>query len=434
MKKNHYKLLIIIASFSLVGVVFTQLYWVKKAVNFKEEQFNNAIMIAMKSVVNQLLEIHNDSTMQRMKVKGCNCIMDLKTIDDVVDANTLQKLLKKEIKCFRINRDYVYGVFNKQTSRFKMGAYADNKAELINSSHQVSLDCVYKPGDYYLSIYFPNQKSKLLLQMAGWLSLSALFLIVVVLSFYFTVSTLMRQKKLSEMKTDFVNNMTHEFKTPISTISLASEMLLRPNVYESPDKTRKYAHIIFDENARLKNQVEQVLQISVLDKGDMKIKPKEMDVHKVINKLRDHFVLSLKELKGTLTLKLDAEKSVIVADRVHVINLISNLLDNAKKYSREVPKIVLSTKNVKDGIKIIVEDNGIGISSEHQKQIFKKLYRVPTGNIHDVKGFGIGLYYTKKMAEAHGGAITLHSELGKGSRFEIFLPFKANLNSKSDEI
>ncbi len=434
MKKNHYKLLIIIASFSLVGVVFTQLYWVKKAVNFKEEQFNNAIMIAMKSVVNQLLEIHNDSTMQRMKVKGCNCIMDLKTIDDVVDANTLQKLLKKEIKCFQINRDYVYGVYNKQSAHFKMGAYADNRKELINSSHQVSLDCVYKPGDYYLSIYFPNQKSKLLLQMAGWLSLSALFLIVVVFSFYFTVSTLMRQKKLSEMKTDFVNNMTHEFKTPISTISLASEMLLRPNVYESPDKTRKYAHIIFDENARLKNQVEQVLQISVLDKGDMKIKPKEMDVHKVINKLRDHFVLSLKELKGTLTLKLDAEKSVIVADRVHVINLISNLLDNAKKYSREVPKIVLSTKNVKDGIKIIVEDNGIGISSEHQKQIFKKLYRVPTGNIHDVKGFGIGLYYTKKMAEAHGGAITLHSELGKGSRFEIFLPFKANLNSKSDEI
>lgn len=209
----------------------------------------------------------------------------------------------------------------------------------------------------------------------------------------------------------------------ISTISLASEMLLRPNVFESGDKTQKYANIIYDENARLQNQVEQVLQISILDKGDMKIKPKEMDIHKVIRNVSDNFRLGLKEQKGKIKIELNAKPSIIVADRVHVMNIISNLLDNAKKYSAKNPEISISTKSVKEGVIITVTDNGVGISAEHQKQIFKKLFRVPTGNIHDVKGFGIGLYYVKTMIEAHGGTIKVKSGLGNGSSFELFLPF-----------
>ena len=433
MKNNYFSFVIIIATMSLVGVIFTQLYWVKKAVDFKEEQFNDGMKIVMKSVVNQLLNVHNDSTMKWIKAGDSECYKDWSCITEIIDSKLLKSKIKKEMGCFRISKDYEYGVYSKLTGKFKMGVYKNYEERLQCSPHQVSLDCLYKPGEYYLSVYFPNQKSQILYQMAGWLALSGLFIIMVIVSFYYTISTLMRQKKLSEMKSDFVNNMTHEFKTPISTISLASEMLLRPNVFESSEKTRKYAHIIFDENTRLQNQVEQVLQISVLDKGDMKIKPREMDIHKLLSKLSDNFKLSLKEVNGKLNMSLKARNSVIFADRAHVMNMVSNLLDNAKKYSRKEPKISLTTENYKGGIKIIVEDNGIGISSDHQKNIFKKLYRVPTGNIHDVKGFGIGLYYTKTMAEAHGGYVQLQSELGKGSRFELYLPFKLAINHESKE-
>jgi len=433
MKKNYFRFFIIIASISLIGVIFTQLYWMKKAIAFKEDQFNNATLIVMKSVVNQLLNVHNDSTMKRMQQRGNDCFKNWTCISEIVDEKLLKTLLKKEMGCLQINKDYEYGVYSTLDSTFIMGEHEHFDAELLQSPHRVSLDCLYKPGQYYLSIYVPNQKSRILLNMAGWLSLSFLFIIVVIISFYYTISTLMRQKKLSEMKTDFVNNMTHELKTPISTISLASEMLLRPNVYESAEKTKKYAHIIFDENARLQNQVEQVLQISILDKGDMKIRPKEIDIHKLINKLSDNFKLGLKEINGKIILNLHAKSPLIFADRAHAMNMISNLMDNAKKYSRQNPQIKITTENFKEGLKIIVEDNGIGISAEHQKQIFKKLYRVPTGNIHDVKGFGLGLYYTKTMAEAHGGYVTLQSNLGEGSRFELYLPFKAEIKDENKE-
>lgn len=433
MKKNSFRFFIIIASISLVGVIFTQLYWVKKAIVFKEEQFNNATMLSLKSVVNQLWEAHNDSTYKQMQESGVRCKPDWESIFDVLDPTHLESLIKKELGCFQINIDYGYGVYDKLSGSFKMGEFEDCQVELLNTSHRMSLDCLFKPAKYYLSIYFPNQKSRILLNMAGWLSLSGLFIIVVIISFYYTISSLMRQKKLSEMKTDFVNNMTHELKTPISTISLASEMLLRPIVAESVEKTKKYARIIFDENSRLQNQVEQVLQISILDKGDMKIRPKEFDIHKIIRKLNDNFKLKLKEANGKISMSLNAEPSLIFADRAHVMNMISNLLDNAQKYTRQNPQIKISTENFKEGLKIIVEDNGVGISAEHQKQIFKKLYRVPTGNIHDVKGFGLGLYYTKTMADAHGGFVKLQSSLGEGSIFELYLPFKAEIKDENKE-
>ncbi len=429
MKKSYFRFFIILASVALIGVAITQVYWVKKAVTFREEQFNNQIRIAMKSVMAQLVQSNNDSTIKLMESQP-GCKMKRTSIYDVIDKEELKELLQKEIKCMKVKRDYEYAVYCKETGQFAMGVYENYKDCLLDSDHQVSLSCLCKTNDYYLTVFFPNQRSKLLLQMIGWLILSAIFILAVVFSFYYTISTLMRQKKLSEMKSDFVNNMTHEFKTPISTISLASEMLLRPNVNESADKTKKYGKIIYDENIRLQNQVERVLQISILDRGDMKIKPKELDMHKVIRKLIVNFKLRLQDSKGKLDINLDAEKTIINADRVHVVNMISNLLDNARKYSQGAPQIKLNTFNDCNGIVITVEDKGVGISSEYQKQIFKKLYRVPTGNIHDVKGFGIGLYYIKTMAEAHGGKIEVKSELGKGSTFKLYLPFKSKNNEE----
>jgi signal transduction histidine kinase len=219
-----------------------------------------------------------------------------------------------------------------------------------------------------------------------------------------------------------VNNITHEFKTPIATISLASEMLLKPSVLSSETKARKYAGIIYDENIRLKNQVENVLQLATLDRGEFNLKYKSIDVHQLIYKVTESFQLLVKEKNGSLKLLLNAPNHQSYVDSMHIENVISNLLDNAEKYSPEIPDITISTFNRNDHIVIAVEDKGIGISKENQKRIFRKLYRVHTGNLHNVKGFGLGLYYVKSLIEAHNGNVNLHSEPGKGSRFEISLP------------
>ena len=225
------------------------------------------------------------------------------------------------------------------------------------------------------------------------------------------------------MKTDFINNMTHEFKTPIATISLASEMLMKSEVNQSTEKIKKYASVIYNENFRLQNQVEQVLQIAILDNGETKMRMKEVDIHKLITKTVDNFEIKANEKSARLTMNLRAENPIIAGDRMHLSNVLANLIDNALKYSRENPQIELSTVSDKKGVTIAIIDNGIGIATENQHLVFKNLYRVHTGDVHDVKGFGLGLYYVKQIVEMHHGSITLTSQLGQGSTFDVFLPY-----------
>jgi two-component system, OmpR family, phosphate regulon sensor histidine kinase PhoR len=231
------------------------------------------------------------------------------------------------------------------------------------------------------------------------------------------------------MKNDFVNNMTHEFKTPISTISVASEMLMKPAVSEFPDKIQKYANIIYDENLRLRNQVEQVLQISILDKNELIIQPVDIDIHPIIENSVDIFNMIVREKEGEIVSELNATQSVIYADELHFINVITNMLDNAIKYTDTKPRIKISTFNKDNGITIRVEDNGIGIDSASQKHIYKKFFRVHTGDVHNVKGFGLGLFYVKSVMDMHQGTIELvKSELTRGSIFELHFPFNFNKN------
>ena len=402
----------------------TQLFWVKNALALREEQFNHRVSIALKSIVNQLSEYKRD-TNQVMSMSGCKpgCSMIEGNIVSSINPVYLDSVVRDEFSNMNIQLDYEYGIFRKSGNHFVMGKYENYKNEILKSEHSTSLSCLWKPDSYILGVYFPQEENLLIRQMSGWLLLSGIFLVIVIFSFSYVILSLVRQKKLSEMKTDFVNNLTHEFKTPISTISLASEMLLKPGVNELPEKTTKYATIIYDENNRLKNQVEQVLQIAVLDKGSFKLKKKEVDIHKIIEIAVDNFEMQVKQRGGQIIIQLDASKSTFFADTVHITNIIHNLMDNATKYSPDKPEIKISTRNERNGILVSVEDKGIGISRENQKHIFKKFYRVHTGNIHDVKGFGLGLYYVNTIVEAHGGSIKLFSELKKGTRFEIYFPF-----------
>jgi two-component system phosphate regulon sensor histidine kinase PhoR len=255
-----------------------------------------------------------------------------------------------------------------------------------------------------------------------------LFTLVIFSAFGLTVHTMIRQKKLNVIKNDFINNMTHEFKTPIATISLAVDALKNPKVICNPEKLTYFSSIIKEENQRMNRQVETILKSALLDRQEIQLNKRPLHVHKIIEDVADNFVLRLQEKGGDMVMHLDAEYDVIDGDDVHINNIVNNLLDNAVKYSREdvPPHIVLSTSSAPKKFILRIEDNGIGMTRETVKRIFEKFYRAHTGNIHNVKGFGLGLSYVKSVVDAHDGTIKPESTLGKGSSFTIELPAHGN--------
>ena len=226
------------------------------------------------------------------------------------------------------------------------------------------------------------------------------------------------------MKTDFVNNMTHELKTPISTISMTSEMLMKENIRSDPGRVLSYADIIFNENQRLKNQVDQVLQVAILERRDYKLKMSRFDLHELITQVSGRFDLAVTERGGRILKRLNAANATVEADKNHISGVLTNLLDNANKYSPDKPDITVSTHSNRKGVFLTVEDQGIGMTERDVKDIFKKFHRISTGDLHDVKGFGIGLYYVKSIISAHKGYINVKSKPGKGSTFVVWLPYK----------
>jgi len=424
MRKRRVSFFIAISVFALLGIVITQIFWVKDAHQIREELFNQRVKVALKSVSTQILDSQVDSSAKYILAPCDTLAFGNRSISEVIDANLLDSLLHLELKCMNLDEEFLYGVFNERDSSFIMGPFKDHEGELIAGPHRVSLTCIYKEDVYFLGVLFPGQDRKVLLEMTILIILSMLFLFILSFSFYMVIRLMYKQKKLSEIKSDFINNMTHEFKTPIATISLSSEMLLKSEVNKFPYKTKRYANVIFDENTRLQKQVDQVLQLSVLEKGEFKLKLKEIDLHQVIRKMVEHFSAKAQQKGGMIFTSLEADHHQLKVDKTHISNIIANLIDNALKYTPETPQIELSTRNENDWLIITINDNGIGISTENQKHIFRKLYRVPTGNIHDVKGFGLGLFYVKTMVEAHGGKISVQSEINKGSSFIIAIPDK----------
>ena len=423
MKKKAITLIIILAAISSVGIVFTQLYWVSKAFELKEEQFDNSVRIAMKSVLNQLLVQKNDSVFKDHLAK-VKCRKPKLDVTDIIEPKLLDSLMQEELGSMVISRDYHYALYNKLNGRFIEGEYEGAEVELLNTKFQFSVASLYKPGDYYLAIYFPGKTYRVLQQMEIWLVLSILFVIVLIVNSAFVIFNIIRHKKLSEIKNDFINNMTHEFKTPIAISSLAAEMLLRPEIENDPKKIKKYANVILDENHRLQGQVEQILQLAALEIGSLRYRSFKVDVHQLIKNVLDSFEIRIKEDNIDVEVKLDAANHFIMGDKEHLQNVFYNLVDNAIKYTKNDPMIKIKSWNVTGGIMIRVEDNGLGIRKEHQKAIFKNLYRVPTGNLYETRGFGLGLYYVKTVIDHHNGRVGLNSQPGTGSSFNVFLPFK----------
>lgn len=345
-------------------------------------------------------------------------------IEERINVGLVDSILNDRFKRNRINTEYEFGVRDeKEYYRFTSEGFDLNK----NQSHLFEIQLY--PNDmvsqkYYLSVYFPKERKSVLKHLMPVFLLSLGLVLLIVATFVFLLTNIYKQKKYSEMKNDFINNMTHEFKTPISSISLAAQMLKDNSLNKDKALFEQISNTIDDESKRLGFQVERVLQMASIEKGQMKMKIKDLEINDLIVGVLNSFDIKVKKRSGELLCDFLAEEDIISGDEVHITNIVFNLLDNALKYTKDTPRIMVKTQNIEDFIIISIQDNGIGISKEDQKRIFDQFFRVHTGNIHDVKGFGLGLSYVKKVVESHGGYIKVNSQLKKGTTFFIYLPLK----------
>ncbi|UTA68179.1 sensor histidine kinase KdpD [Emticicia sp. 21SJ11W-3] len=348
-------------------------------------------------------------------------------IHERLDRISLDTLLKKALKSKGIIIPYQYVV--KDNSNMIFASFATNpNSDFVKDAYKAQLfPSDLQPQNHYLYVHFPDTQGFILSNMWTVFASSILLILMIGGIFYTSVNTMLKQKKLATIKNDFINNMTHEFKTPISTISLAVEVMKDNEVKKDNSKMTRYLNIIQDENRRLGTQVEKVLQMALLDKGDVKLKMERVNIHETIEQVLHNLSVQIEQKNGMVHLELDAEHPEIEADDVHLTNIIFNLLDNANKYSPENPEITIKTENIDDYLKITIADKGIGMTKDQLNKIFERFYRVPTGNLHDVKGFGLGLSYVKKMVESHQGIIQVDSKPGDGSRFEVYLPLNTKI-------
>jgi two-component system, OmpR family, phosphate regulon sensor histidine kinase PhoR len=329
-------------------------------------------------------------------------------------------LLKMEFEKRNVIVDFEYGVYDCSSQCMLYGDYVPMRTAKDKTTSKTFPK--WANQGYHFGVQFPNREAHLINQMGIW-SFSSIVLLLVIVFFAYALFVILRQKKLSEIQKDFINNMTHEFKTPISTIAVSTEVLKNPDIIHHPERLMNYAAIIEKENQRLKQHVERVLQLARLDKEDIGFSKEQVDLHQVIQDAIHNTAVALTEKPGTVQVDAQASQSRIPGDKLHLTNVFNNLFENAIKYCKGCAEISVRTRNQPNGITVEVIDNGIGITPENQKRIFQKFYRVPTGNVHDVKGFGLGLSYVKTVVEGHGGNINVQSEIGKGSIFRVFFPF-----------
>ncbi|MBV6643990.1 MAG: HAMP domain-containing histidine kinase [Cyclobacteriaceae bacterium] len=352
-----------------------------------------------------------------------NMMVTERAIAKRIDPIELDSMLLLEFSQRGITTTYNYGVISPIQNRFVALKKAGQDEKLVSSDFRATLFPNDLFGDQHLlSVYFPSKTEFLFGKIWLTMASSGLLALIITFCFGYAAYTIIKQKKLSEMKNDFVNNMTHELKTPIATVGLAVEALRDNEIAKVASMHDRYLRVIDEENKRLGQHVEKVLQMATMEKNRIKLKLEYVDMHEVIAEAKKKMELQIERREGTIETYFNASKSIVRGDASHLMNVVMNLLDNANKYSPDIPRIAIRTENGTNKFTISVQDHGLGMSNESVKQIFQKFYRVPKGNLHDVKGFGLGLAYVKSVVDQHGGEVEVESDLGRGSKFYIILP------------
>lgn len=449
MRIQNINTVILLGLFSLLGVLLIQVFWVRNTISIENRklelqrhqdsvsitQFNEKVHVALTKTAELFHKRINDPSDLYGFVQQKNFNAFKVQINENIHPLYLEELLKREFYEHGVKETFQYGIYDCYGDSlvlgnllfFASGSYHVNEGQSFDEGIRVYEETEFD-GHYFI-VHFPTKINLAHAQYehdsSYWLPLIAVIGFIL-LFFGYALTIIFKQKRLSEVKTDFINNMTHELKTPISTIGLSSETLLREDFSNDPERLQRYAGIIYKENKRLENQVERVLNIAKMDKEQIKLNYTLFDLHDLIQEAADVFEFNQSETGGVMQLDLQATQTLINADEVHIGNVIHNLIDNAIKYCDKEPEIKITTKHIGASIHLLIQDNGIGLKKEDTKMIFDKFFRVSTGNIHNVKGFGLGLYYVKLIIQSHGGKINVKSQIGQGTTFSIVLPINKN--------
>ena len=444
--KKIFPIIIALITLSLIGIILIQVSWIKSMIVVEEKHFSDKLVSATKTVGLELSEYkgnmlsqqnssypwkQNDFTLDMLRPTTVASRFSVVQLNDRIRKAFVENDLAKIRFEFALASTNPYGevtYLERQSAYF--GKFYEDSANTLGYIYPIesmsgSIGENLSPREI-LWVIVPNSSGVVLKELRWRIFIAGLFTLIIFAAFYLTVNTMLRQKKLSEIKNDFINNMTHEFKTPLATISLAVDAMKNEKVLSDREKMNYFSSIIKEENQRMNRHVETILKAALLERQEVNLMLKPTHVHEIIKDVADNFTLQINDKNGKIELDLDAANDLIEADEVHFPNLINNLIDNSVKYSKEnvPPQIKISTNANGKNMMIRLEDNGIGMSKETVKRIFEKFYRAHTGNVHNVKGFGLGLSYVKTMVDAHGGHIKVDSMPGKGSIFTLELPLK----------
>ncbi|HEV7349457.1 HAMP domain-containing sensor histidine kinase [Telluribacter sp.] len=412
MRRRTIRWLVLLSALSIIGVIVTQIYWVKKTLDVRERQFNQRAHIALREVAEELAEM-NGVMLSTNPVEQLSPTYFLVNTNSTTQPDVLEHFLRSSFQRHDLITDFEVGIYDCTTHQIRYGMSLSSR----NSDKAPTATAGWIKTDkypYYFGIRFPQQSKTINDDMEAWIGSSILILIA--LSFFaYAIFVILRQKQLSEVQRDFVNNMTHELQTPISTIRIAADVLNTPAILHQPERHKRYVQIVQEEIIRLQRQVETVLTMAKTERRKLELKIEWLDAHQVIESVARTY-------DGKVDLSLEAPSPYIHADAIHFGNIVNNLIDNALKYSPEKPQISVRTFGQGNQLVLAVKDCGIGIAPEYHEKIFQKFFRVPHGNIHNVKGFGIGLSYVRQIVKAHRWKLELESQVGRGSEFRIIIP------------
>ena len=442
--KKTFLIIIFLITVSLLGIIIIQVSWIKSIIKLREDQFAERVNMSLQQAAQKIVTINTDYLIQQ---KGIDFNLNpwlqdqdsKKNFLSQVSASQIFTIIQNALKANNItsnNFEFSVSCNSNGLRLFNNELHSSNFFALANTNvKRYRIPVIAQSGSQYeglvsdgdINLIIPDEKKSVLKELGLMFFGAIVFTLIIIAAFTFTVRALLKQKKISEIKSDFINNMTHEFKTPIATISLAVDALKNNKVVGNPEKTNYFTSIIKDENKRMNKQVEAILQAAILDKQELQLNKKRLDLNAIVQDSYEHFAITLQSNNGTAEINLSAVPTIILADEVHITNLVRNLMDNAIKYVKQDQTLHLkvTTAIVKKMVTLTVQDNGIGMTKETQQRIFEKFYRAHTGNVHNVKGFGLGLTYVKGVVDAHQGTVKVDSTLGKGSTFIVQLPYTA---------
>jgi len=416
MKLNKTNIFIVISSLALLILLIIQVNWIFQTAKIKEEFFNEKANIVLSRATESIQS--DKETCKKIGQCGVDLNSDAepKAILGKDEVFKIDSIFTHYMQFYNFHIDYKFEVIKPRTVTANSGSgfsdYIYNKTLTESDSNGLELKLI-----------FPEKKQFIMAEMGTMFVSSVILILIVLIMFWRTILSLIKEKRISEYTTEFLNNMTHEFKTPLTNIALAGKMIIKDSTIKQEEKIKHYSGIILEENDKLRLQVEHMLSMTALERGEIPLQKAILDFHELIKDSFSCIGIQIENKEGSFKLQLNADHYNILGDKTHLTNALCNLIDNAVKYAKAKPEINIQTSNSGNNLIITVSDNGIGIDKEYQKLVFDKFFRVPTGDVHNVKGFGLGLAYTKKIVELHGGTIELNSENGKTTTFTISLPY-----------